>query len=203
MTRTFCQEMHTMKSVPLSLLSLFVLFAYSAVFADDHVETANIALYQPDDVLAERKLVPKDLAAYIQRLTKILESEIGANAKKETLDVVVAVRPGKKTRVWLVSSLEEPPARVSLAKKLESVAAIDVAGGPLAFAISLNIAGATRKGVFEPPMPAEWIAAAESKGDSVRVPEGIIEKVWARPRKSAKPKAEQISEDKGEGELKK
>ncbi len=166
----------------LLVTAFLAMMAYvSVAFADDHIKTANIALYQPNSVLAERKVNPKDLAAYIQKLTKVVEAEIGTNAAKEALDVVVAVRPGKKSKIWFVSSLKSPTSRKALADKLVKVTPVEVTGGLLAFSISLNIAKATRTGKFEPPMPAEWIAAAKRKGDSVRIEE-IINAAWGESK---------------------
>ncbi|MCB0321875.1 MAG: hypothetical protein KDD60_13200 [Bdellovibrionales bacterium] len=68
---------------------------------------------------------------------------------------------------------------------------MEVVGGPLAFAISLNIAGATREGEFKPPMPTEWNLAVEKKGGQVRIPEGIIDLIWDDAASPKKPKAEQ------------
>ena len=144
-----------------------------------NLETNEILLYQPNGVLERRILDAGKLAEYIVRLQSVCQSFLAGDKTPETLDIVVAVRPGKRSRVWLVSSTRaaDGPQRRSLRKKLGEVAPCEVNGGPIAFAIVARIAGGGGTRSKELPMPKEWQDAA-SKGTNLPIPDGILDILW-------------------------
>ena len=148
-------------------------------------ETVNVTLYQADDVLQERVASEDELAAYLKSLQRVC-SEFLAKAKKpELLDIVVAIKPGRLSRVWVVSSVA-PSGDAGLNPlrgKLEALRAPEIRRGPVAVAISGSIAGAQPRPrdpsrAYQPPMPKEWQQAAAKAGTALNVPDGILAIVW-------------------------
>src|SRR3977135_4119524 len=135
--------------------------------------------YQPDEPLRARGVDAKGLVAYCKQLEKVCTYFFAAETTPEQFDIVVGLKPGRKVRVWFVSSRRssQDKALVALRKKLESVPAYPVHSGPVAFVFVAQIAGAAlpkNKEPYEPPMPQEWRSAIGEK--TVLVPDGIFER---------------------------
>lgn len=161
-----------------SVIALSITFAVIARSAT-LFETDPIFLYQPDAPLRARLGSADDLVAYIKRIQAAGRTFFASEQTPETLDVVVGVKPGKKVRVWLVSSrrTSEDKTLVVLRKKLEAIPPCAVHRGPIAFALRWTIAGggaAKKDGTI--PMPKEWREAAPGK--NVLVPDGVFERIW-------------------------
>lgn len=169
-----------MKRVTLLLVCLNISTAV-ALAASPGFETEQIVLYQPSDVLEERIADMAKLSDYIKRLQDVCQRFFATAASPETLDVFVAVRPGRQSRIWLVSSVQSPldTKRKSLRTQLEKVKPCDVTGGSIAFAIAARIAGGDGKKRTDISMPLEWQKAAERKSNVV-IPDGILDSVWPR-----------------------
>jgi hypothetical protein len=137
----------------------------------------SIALYQPDEVLKSRLVSPDELAEYV-RLLVAAAAQTAKTSTPAQLDIVMAVKPGRRARAWLVSAngVQDPG---SLKQALEAIRSIEVRGGPVAFAMRGTTGGAESMvgDGAAPPMPQEWKDAASGKKD-VLVPDGILEAVW-------------------------
>jgi hypothetical protein len=155
--------------------------ALVALGAPQGFETEAIRLYEPTDVLEERLPDPPKLTEYIKRLQDVCKRFFAATTSPETLDIVVAIRPGKRSRIWFVSSVQsgDNTSRKSLRKSLEDVTPCSVINGSIAFAIAAKIAGGDGKKREDIPMPLEWQKAAASKRN-VTIPDGILDVVWPR-----------------------
>jgi len=147
-------------------------------------ETVNVVLYQPNSILSQRVPTVQELAGYINRLEGACNDFFAADTAPETLHVVVAVRPGKLSRIWFVSAGRAPGAvdLEPLRKNLEAIPPCDVHGGPIIFAISANIAGGGDKKFaagshYQPPIPKEWQDAAKGKKDFT-VSDEFLDLVW-------------------------
>lgn len=140
-------------------------------------ETTNIVLYQPDDVVQKRLPGAGHLAAYLQKLQTAATETFADTTKADALDIVVAVRPGGKARVWLSGSTLDAGTLQSLREKLEAIPPVQVKDGPVAFAISGRIAGGATVGE-EPPMPQEWQEAVKKLPQPVVIPDGLLDTVW-------------------------
>ena len=164
-----------MKYFPILLLGV----ALSAVDAQPRrpIFETDIFLYQPDNVLQERLSgSARGLADYVKRLESICEASFATAPTPETLNIIVAVRPGKRSRVWFVSSRPtDTPQRQALRRKLEAITPCEVRGGPVAFAL-LGVAGGDGKSLKNPLMPKEWEDAA--KGKELLIPDGVLDIVW-------------------------
>jgi hypothetical protein len=126
----------------------------------DSFRRGEIVLYQPDEVLVALGVETTAMSDYIKELTEVTVRMCAAVATPQTLQVVVAVRPGGRSRVWLVSEL--PSAELSaLREALEGVAPPPLKRGPLVFAMNGALAdGVPRKlqtsEAFHFPLPDEW-----------------------------------------------
>jgi hypothetical protein len=161
--------------------------AFFAFVVDGHCATATgfhsyqIVLYQPDSVLQARVPSVEALAAYEKRLDKVCTDFFAGAKTRERLDIVVGLKPGKRVRVWFVSSSRAVPENslAPLRKRLEAVPACNVREGPVAFAIRATIADANileDKKDYQPPTPMEWRAPI---GESpVIVPDGLFRHIW-------------------------
>jgi hypothetical protein len=176
-----------MKAIFFAIFTL--LAASSPVLALDTAEgfeTDHVVLYQPDEVMQARLGAVADLANYVKQLQAVCTEFFATTKTPETLHIVVAVRPGKRARVWFVSSTRPAPdaQREPLRKKLEAIPPCDVHDGPVAFAISAKLAGGDGKNPkgdkdFKTPIPKEWQDAATATGkERVLVPDGLLDLIW-------------------------
>ena len=168
-----------------SFVATLLLVWSVSVRAQSGFATSNLVLYQPDDVLQARVPSVQSLSEYVKRIEAVCAKHFADERIPESLQVVVAVRPDKSTRIWFISSVyaETPKSRAELQKAIQAVKPCDVVGGPLAFAISATIAGGDGKASnpsqsSSPPMPKAWTDAARKKKERVIVPDGILEDVW-------------------------
>ena len=143
-----------------------------------HFERDPVFLYQPDAPLRARLSSAQNLAAHIQRLQAVGTAFFASEQTPETLDVVVGLKPGKKVKVWFVSSRRNSSdkALMTLRRKLEAVKPCDVHGGPVAFALRWNIAGIKGPDFNgHLPIPKEWRIAGDK---NLIVPDGVFERIW-------------------------
>jgi hypothetical protein len=161
------------------LILLGLAFATSAQGASGF-KFESAVLYQPDEPLRARLGSAGELAAYMRRLEAVCTTFFAAEKTPERMDVVVGLKPGRKVRVWFVSSRRTSGDQTlaALRKKLEAVRACDVHGGPIAFALRCTIAGGggPPKAAGAMPMPQEWRNAAGGK--NVLVPDGVFQRIW-------------------------
>jgi hypothetical protein len=148
--------------------------AISALAAARGFKWDSMVLYQPDDPLRARGVEAQGLSAYCKQLENVCTTFFASETTPERLDIVVGLKPGRKSRVWFISSrrTSQDKSLIALRKKLEAVPAYSVRGGPVAFALRCTIAGAAPS--KEIPMPKEWLP----KGGPVIAPDGVFEKIW-------------------------
>ena len=146
-------------------------------------QMSSVTLYQPNEVLQARVPDTRALAAYIQSVTTVCQEHFAEARTPELLDVVVAIKPGRRARAWLVSATrtESEAALDALRRQIEAIRPTDVREGPVAFAIIGSIAGASRPPFdaagYEPPMPREWRDAPTTGSEDV-VPDDILRVIW-------------------------
>lgn len=171
-----------------TLLLSLSLFAFSlpafALETPKGFKTENLVLYQPNETLQARVGDVAALAGYIKQLEAVCDEFFVTTTTPETLHVVVALRPGKRSRVWFISSTRPTPdpQRDPLRMKLEAVPPLEVHDDPVAFAISAKLAGGDGKNPkgakdFKPPIPKEWEDASKGK-ETILVPDGILDLIW-------------------------
>ncbi len=162
-------------------VAAFIVLANTTFCATSGFHSYLIVLYQPDEVLRVRLPSIEGLAAYEKRLDKVCSDFFAGAKTAERLDIVVGIKPGKKVRVWFVSSSRRAPetSLASLRKRLEAVPPCEVREGPIAFAIRATIGDATipkQDKDDQPPSPKDWRAPI---GESpVLVPDGLFRHIW-------------------------
>jgi hypothetical protein len=154
-------------------------------------ESSDIVLYQPDAELKSRMghdAAP--LADYIRRLSTAAESIVAEAPPSAgaTAAIVVVVKPGRRSRVWLVLGGNELPDAVKrrLVPALEAIRPLPVRDGPVAFAMTFHAWGGGIP-IVDPEMPApippEWQEASAAIGGGML--DAIIEQAWPDPASSA------------------
>jgi len=174
-----------MKSFSIRRLA-WLLIPLTAAAADvpKGIDTNGVDFFLPRQVTAQRVSLD-DLATYTKSLQDICELYFANATAPEDVDIVVAIKPGPKSRVWFIS-LASPPADqrfVALRQKLEAVEPPPVRSGPIALSIHGVIAGGndlppTKTG--QPPqMPEDWkTVMLRSRGNRPLTFDDLIPLVW-------------------------
>jgi hypothetical protein len=93
--------------------------------------------------------------------------------------VVVAVKPGQRSAAWIDVQPGLPPSLVKeLIVRLRAVAAPNVVGGPVVFAIKTSIWGGAPP-VQQMPKPREWTDAAQKAAVPLETGE-LVARIWPR-----------------------
>jgi len=124
---------------------------------------AQVFLYNPDQELIEREVDIAAFGLYIKMLVASCVTAFAEVTVPERLDVVAAVLPEGKCRVWFVSERQAgDDTLVALRRVLESTSPIAVRNGPVVFALSGAVGGRKPRGAPPShPVPAEWRAISE------------------------------------------
>jgi hypothetical protein len=182
-----------MKHILTAILSLLLTsFALLAIDPPKGFATASVHIgYLSQQAFAERVSV-RDLADYTKRLQAVCSQFFAQTTIPEDLSIVVAVKPGKRSKVWFVSSRAPASSerRDDLRAELEAVLPPFVHGGPIAFAIVGRIAGGQIKGETKaspPPVPNEWRDALSIEPGPL---DQVLPRIWQTepsPRESPTP----------------
>jgi len=139
----------------------------------------SIVMLQPQQVFEERLGSMDLLSIYIKAVVDKVGEEVKRLPKGQPAKgfVVIAVRPGDKSRVWLDFKDPISPETAAIIESTASkVAPVSVKGGTLLFAIKVGLWGAEApKGMV--PRPEAWRAEAEKGGRSIEYTE-LVDKVW-------------------------
>ncbi len=147
--------------------------------------STSLTLYQPDGVLRERtgnNVVP--LSSYVKELNSAAEKAFASVPRSPgvTGSIVVAVKPGKLSRFWLVLGKNKLPKGLaeSLLKQLSAITPLQVSKGPIAIAINFNAWGGGQP-ILAPneqfPIPDEWQAAMQGQTSGV-IPDAPLHIIW-------------------------
>ena len=146
----------------------------------------STVLYQPEPVLQKRLPSVHALAAYMKALEGVCNTFFKKSDTPRALDLVVAVRPQRRSKVWFVSPTQGAKDDAQLAKLralLEAVPVPAVVEGPVLFAMIGSIARAdraNRAGQAAPiPLPQAWRDALQGKDENVAVDtDELLDVVW-------------------------
>jgi len=170
------------------LLIALLLFAASGASAAEPYRMDGLTLLQPESTLRER--VPGGAAA----MQAYIEA-INATAKRIVADseprrpgagfVVLAVRPGGRSKVWLdFWPLLPSQTEARLLPALEKVAPFN-ASGLVVFAINASLWGAAPTNE-KAPRPNEWTRITRERGVATNA-ETIVEALWPDRRATRPP----------------
>lgn len=167
----------------LALLLFVVAGCYSSKQSKPPFPLPAILFHQPDEMLVPRLTDPKSFGAFIQQIQFECDSYFSSMRPRspQTLDVVVVVKPGQKSRFWLVydPSQANPAGDPALMEKLQKLKPPTVYEGPVSITLRLLLWGATEPDPNQPRnlfLPQEWHEAAGT--NELLIPDEIMSKVW-------------------------
>lgn len=161
----------------LSAFSMAML-ASGSVLAAEPYRVENIMLLQPDFVLQERVRID-ELAQYIQAVNAATKANLESVAEPMPSSgfVVMAVRPGGRSRAWLDFTPPLAPATADgLRSALERVPPFQAKEGVVVFAIRSTLWGAAAT-QQQGPLPAEWKQALAAPDASMEIGE-LVDRIW-------------------------
>ncbi|MCV2354807.1 hypothetical protein LNV09_11625 [Paucibacter sp. B2R-40] len=160
------------------LLQLLVLVFAGAARAAPPLTNFNVVLLQPSAVLEERVPNIDAMAAYVRALGAAAGEAVVASGVQQSVGgfIVVAVRPGLRSNVWLdFDTMLDLALKQQLGSKLRAVVPFEAVKGPVVFALKVATwSGKESKRLA--PAPAEWKAASRP-GAPLEVGE-LVERLW-------------------------
>ncbi|HEY6353444.1 MAG TPA: hypothetical protein VIY30_03060 [Burkholderiaceae bacterium] len=163
-------------------LSLLLSVAALCAQAGGPITQFGVVLLQPGPVLEDRVPSVDAMAEYIQSIEAASREAVLASALRQSAAgfIVIAVRPGQKSKVWLDfdSQLDAEMSRQIVAK-VTQVRPFEARKGPVVFALKVAVwDGRETRRVA--PSPAEWKAATKQAGRPLDI-DSMIRRVWREP----------------------
>jgi len=165
----------------LAALVICLLSSHAAIAAVPFV-VKSLALYQPNDVLVARLGADAaPLGSYVKQI-EARESALFASSTKHpgvSGAIVIAIKPGRQSRAWLVLGSSEIPASLALqvTTEAEVVFPVSVRLGPIAVAIMFDAWGGGQPVTdreHPAPLPLEWRRTSAREV----IPDGPLARVW-------------------------
>jgi hypothetical protein len=161
-------------------------FSFGATDQSNGYSMERIVVYQPSDVTTRRMPPGEGTKAYVGKLQDVTHNFFVGDVVPETFSIVVVTKPGRRSRVWFVSSIRPGSAKElePLRKLLEGVPPLDVRDGPVILGFTGLIAGGDGKDRpvnedYRNPMPQEWLDAARGLKEPVPVSsDAFVDLVW-------------------------
>lgn len=168
----------------------------------DGFKAGAINLNMPSENLKARLPDTQLLSRYVKEIETACNEYFKKEAKPAPpFHLMIAVKPGKVARVWFVVSDPNENARLApLKQKLESMPAMEVVKGPVAFAISDEDTANNEEIRQGPPVPEEWMKIIDQSEEELVMPDGVLAILWPD---SAEDKAAAKASPKGESEKEK
>lgn len=158
---------------------LILAFLSCVAWCAEPVTEFRVVLLQPDDVFRDRVSSVDALAKYIDAIGADIRASV-AHATDKTPSggfVVVAVRPGQRSKVWLDFDV---PLSVDLQQDLINgigrVFPVKVKNGPIAFALEIGVWGG-KEPTRAKPNPQEWKAVDQRDWQTLDADE-LLDRVW-------------------------
>jgi hypothetical protein len=123
---------------------------------------------------------------YMAQMRQVAHNFFVGVTKPETLHIVIVTRPGRRSRVWLVST-ERPggPGELEpLRRLLEAVPPMNVQEGPVILCLTTEVAGGDGRDPpegpdYHNPVPRQWTELAKSLKNPPPVSsDAFIDLVW-------------------------
>ncbi len=162
----------------LALLSMALPLAWAA----EPIVKNGVVLLQSSAVLEERVASVDAMARYIQAVEAAARVAVQGGAVKQAIAgfIVIAVKPGLKSRVWLdFDTLLDPGTDRRLVASISALAPFEARKGPVVFALKVSLWGG-RESRRVAPAPAQWRAATKQAGRQLDI-DGMIQRVWREP----------------------
>lgn len=162
---------------PIALVAGVV--ASSSASAAEPMEMSSVVLLQPESVLQQRVPDVAALGIYAKAVVSAASTVLRASSNHPVTGgfLVLAVRPGQKSKVWLDFDPALPPELAdAVVAKAQAVTPLSVNGGPVALALRVRLWGGPAPS-DKMPAPAEWRAATQKLDRPIEIGE-LIERVW-------------------------
>lgn len=158
------------------LLAATLILAATTGHAAEPFTRFNVVLLQSSKVLEERVGVDA-MADYIKAIEAAAQDAVAASPSRQATGgfLVVAVRPGRQSRVWLdFDTLLDLDMRQRLISKVRAVEPFEARVGPVVFALKVATWGG-KESRRSAPMPPEWKQAGASAPREVG---DLVESIW-------------------------
>jgi hypothetical protein len=156
--------------------------AMRSAHAAEPITKFGVVLLQPSSVLEQRVPSVDAMADYIQAIEAASREAVLASPLKQSAGgfIVVAVRPGQKSKVWLdFDTLLDSQMSQQIIAKVTAVQPFEARNGPVVVALKVALwDGRESKRVA--PSPAEWKAATKQAGRPLEI-DSLIRRVWREP----------------------
>ena len=142
----------------------------------------GVVLLQPSAVLEERVPSVDAMADYIKAIEAASREAVLASALRQSAGgfIVVAVRPGQKSKVWLdFDTLLDSEMSRQIITRATAVPPFEARQGPVVFALKVGLWGG-RESKRLAPAPSEWKAATKQAGRQLDI-DSLIRRVWREP----------------------
>jgi hypothetical protein len=162
----------------------FVLLTVAALCAHaaEPITKFGVVLLQPSSVLEERVPTVDAMADYIKAIEAAAREAVLASPLRQAVGgfIVVAVRPGQKSKVWLdFDSLLDAELSKQIVSKVTAAPPFEARQGPVVFALKVGLwDGRESKRVA--PAPTEWKAATKQAGRQLDI-DSLMRRVWRDP----------------------
>jgi hypothetical protein len=156
--------------------------ATPSVLAAEPITKFGVVLLQPSSVLEERVPSVDAMADYIKLIEAALREAVLASPLRQSAGgfIVVAVRPGQKSKVWLdFDTLLDSEMGRQIITRATAVAPFEARQGPVVFALKVGLWDG-RESRRVAPSPPEWKAATKQAGRPLDV-DSMIRRVWREP----------------------
>lgn len=165
-----------------SLALVLMWITASLVWAAEPLVKQGVVLLQPSSVLEERVPSVDAMAEYIRAVEAAAREAVRAGPVKQATGgfIVVAVKPGGKSKVWLdFDTLLDVETGRQIAARIVAVEPFAAHKGPVVFAIKVSLWDG-RESRRIAPSPAEWKAATKQAGRQLDI-DSMIGRVWREP----------------------
>ena len=160
-------------------LLIAALVSFSASAATPY-KLENIMLLQPEFVLKERVPSVNSLTGYIKSVQDTAKTTLSEEPSNPTGGfLVLAVRPGKESMVWLDFKPALPQETADrLRAAINAVPPFSAKKGTVVFALNVTLWGGSPVAGF--PNPAEWSKAMEGHDEPMEIGELVDKLVWPK-----------------------
>ncbi len=145
--------------------------------AAERLSMDSITLLQPEQVIEERVPDIEAFARYTKQVESAVRTHLEHNEDKTPAAgfIVMAVRPGGQTRVWLDLEPERSD-EAEIVSAAQAVKGYPVRFGTVIHAVKVSVDGAPQR-PGQLPNPDSWRAAMKSDAEPVEIGE-LVDRLW-------------------------
>jgi hypothetical protein len=161
-------------------------FNFGPLDVSNGLKVERLVVYQSNDLLVRRMPPFEQTRTYVEKLRLVAHNFFVGVTKPETLHIVIVTRPGRRSRVWLISTARPGDSKElePLRRLLEAVPPLNVQEGPVILCLTTEVAGGDGKDPpegpdYHNPVPSEWTELARSlKNPPPISSDAFIDMVW-------------------------